>query len=336
MTNPFRSVIGLRGVDQTAALWINDLPGMSTELVEDLSVPSDKTEDDDPTGVKSVWERLHRLCYERLIGEIEIAISRDDHFRPVLARTQTPQPVYPTAEMAAASHYTGLVVSCGYMPDSRLILHKMLFLAEMEAPTEADLVVIDLRAKRLLLKESRDIEPGLNTLLLDVSTQLKLMGTPLVFVGIDQRNLPLWELEPVRWQTYARQDEGPYRVQPAAYTLADNRPVLASDVMPTGVFVDATHERTLADVLENYQAELRTAYLYLLGSITLTDKLASPNLTLYTASNRMFTDELENRFLSDARRLLAPVARRMYADLTDSLVDRPDDSDLRYYRGSYV
>lgn len=339
LLNPLRSLVGLRGVDTTAQSWVNDLPGLSTELVTSLSQPSDVLglTDTQTTPTAAVWEGVHRNAYERLVSESLLLLSENYDFQPVIARTLEPSRVRPFVTLPAQD---GLfVASLVTIPDSpnALINLRSLTVSVPVLPgnqaIQASVRVYDLDTQAQLYSANHAFNYGVNTIVLN--QQYRTVFTEalrlVVLVNVSQMSLSALN---VAWVSgndcFLIEGKRTLDVVNLSASLIDEKPFVALDIEVT---------RSLDTLLPRLATDLRTAYAYLCGSLLMTEKLASPNLNVFTLTNLQFTERMESQLLTEFKRALRPVVRRLSNELQQqSAVTVPlaTPNEITYRQGSYV
>lgn len=319
MVNPFLKLVGLRG-NGTAQSYVNDLPGISTELVAAL-------ENSDATEVSDVWNRVHAAAYDRIQSEIEAQLSGDNTYSPTIAKTMEPQPL--DGAIDPTDEYQGVALSVPPVSNSRVKLINLVFMADIASSVTAEVIVMDLKRTphREIQRKNYLILPGVNRLPVEINYNIDLLDTPNLFVGIHIGELRLIRLSLPAW------NKPGYRISSASYFGG-----IASVNAPEAyVYLEAEHQRTITATLPRFAEQLRFAYLNLCAHLLLTEKLSSSNFNLFTNTNRLATQEMADKHGEDFLRLLKPVARliRNYLLEGGNLNADPEDNQ-GYYVESLV
>ncbi|WP_234733382.1 hypothetical protein [Tellurirhabdus bombi] len=325
MTNPFTTLVGLKDVT-TAVSYVNDLPGLSTELVEAL-------ETSDAPDAKAVWDRTHRAALDRTISEIEGLLAKEANYNSVLAQMEQPQPLDGVSEPALC--FNGVTIEVPASPNSRLRLMNLTFMANIESSVNAELVIIDLKRKphRELQRMTHLVLPGVNTLPIGIDHNIALLESPRLFIGIKSTSLSLVKLSEPTWSVC----NDSYKVAKAQYVESVAACITNENLPACYVYLEAEHQRTLAAVLPRFAQQLRFAYLNLCGSLLMTEKLGSPNFNLFTNTNREFTIEQEAALEKQFKSSLKPVVRLIRDHLMQVGNLKPNaDDQAGYYSGSFV
>ncbi|MBN8824458.1 MULTISPECIES: hypothetical protein [unclassified Spirosoma] len=337
MLNAFRPLVGLRGVDNSASSWVNDLAGLSTELVGDLALPSDLL-DGDNSPESAVWESVHRNACERLQNEVLLQLSENYDFQPVIMRTLEPSRKRPfvTSSMQDGV-FLATLVTIPYTPNATINLRSLTVSVPVLPGNQrvtASVRVYDLDAQSQLYAAPHEFDAGINTIELNETYRTVLMEPLQLVVMVDASHLPLHALN-VCWNACDNDCaliEGRRTINPAnlAGTLLDEEIYIALDIEVT---------RSLDKLLPRYAKDMQAAYCYLCGSLLMTEKLATPNLSVFTLSNAVFTERMESQLSTDFKRALRPVMRRMSNDLLKKealTVPTATPSEVTYISGSYV
>ena len=103
--NHLIKLVGFRPVSTSAKLWVNDLPGISSELGSALVEGEDIADEDaeGEAGLPSLWGRLSKLAYDTLTLDLEVQLSEKGAFRHEMAYT-THLPVGSTVLAANTEH----------------------------------------------------------------------------------------------------------------------------------------------------------------------------------------------------------------------------------------
>ncbi|WP_080056874.1 hypothetical protein [Spirosoma aerolatum] len=335
--NAFRPLVGLRGVDDTASSWVNDLAGLSTELVGDLALPSDLL-----GGVSypeaAVWEGVHRNACERLQNEVLLQLSENYDFQPVIMRTLEPSRKRPfvTSPMQDGV-FLATLVTIPHTPNATINLRSLTVSVPVlpgNQQVTASVRVYDLDAQSQLYAAPHAFDAGINTIELNESYRTVLMEPLQLVVMVDASQLSLHALN-VCWNDCDNDGvliEGKRTINPAnlADTLLDEEIYIALDIEVT---------RSLDKLLPRYAKDMQTAYAYLCGSLLMTEKLGTPNLSVFTLSNAVFTERMESQLSNEFKRALRPIVRRISNDLLRKealTVPTATPSEVTYISGSYV
>jgi hypothetical protein len=331
ITNPFRSLVGLRGIDTTAQLWVNDLPGMTTELVADLAVPSDLFGAEPETdATAAVWESVHRNAYKKMVDEIRLILGENYDFQPVAARSGEVSRAKPFETLNGA-FWTGIELTADYAANTLVSLHTAtVFVMPQGIPDTGfpgNVRVYDLNSGTLFYSSPVVFHYGVNELPLHLVFRPLLLEPVRLAVLIDQQYVALTEL--CQSAAEGLQLEGVRSILPPDNLLTE-RVYMALDVEVT---------RSLDALLPRYAKDLVSAYSSICGSLLMTEKLTTTNLSVFTLSNPQVAERMETKLCDDFKRALRPVVRLISNELQRKQaltvpVATPDE--ITYSMGSYV
>ncbi|UHG91751.1 hypothetical protein [Spirosoma oryzicola] len=335
--NPFRSLVGLRGVDTVTHAWVNDITGISTELVSDLAQPSDIfgsiSQIADPT--TAVWEGVHREAYEKLVTEIKLQLSENYDFAPVIVRTAQPQRAKPS-ETVAGPFLVGSIATIPYLENATINLNALtVFVVPTGSgsPNQtamASVRVYDMDSQAMFYSAPHEFRFGANTIQLNQPYRTLFLEPLRLGVFVDVSQMWLSELR-LDWGKC----EGDYLLEGARMLNT----VATIDAEKTYVSLDIEVVRSIEPMLTRYAKEMANAYRYLCGSLLMTEKLATPNLSAFTLSNVQMTERLESKLFDDFKRALRPTVRLLSNELQQQQsltipLATPNETTIIY--GSYV
>lgn len=346
MTNPFDTLVGLKGVTTTPpepTLWLNDLPGMSTELVSAVADVEDYTTGD-TDGVKATWARAKRLGLERLRSMIEGELNKSADFQYIGTRTGNLTGSGSQVLIQPSAAWTGYSVTASIAPGDELVIKSIsLDSAETEA-VETTINVFDEKGGVLATK-SVTVEPGYNELVIDCSLRTRFGRLSAVFVGIDTSALALRTLAVGQVWACDAEDHNNRSTDAAFFSLEPSVSAKGSinnlDSLilqgSTGLMLHAMVRRSLVEVMGRHADRLAWGYAHIVGSVLMSEKLASPNVNLFTNTNRLFTEEYEEKLMKDARSLVMPVARSIVIELRPTKAMQADpDFQPGYFNEGFV
>ncbi|OPZ16146.1 MAG: hypothetical protein BWZ05_02063 [Bacteroidetes bacterium ADurb.BinA245] len=160
----YQNYIGLRacpGEEPISGLYINDYPGMSTELL-------DKIASDDQVSYAGVWASVQRQAYTKLKSDVQKALREQAGARldqvifrttkPFVQQWQSIQPLAPGAEFrgvlatSSGSKYLGLRVN-----------KIMIYNAGETAVEDVDIRIIQTQDNKILYQNTENtLNPGMN------------------------------------------------------------------------------------------------------------------------------------------------------------------------------
>ena len=330
MSNPFTNTVGLKGLTTPEpAVLVNDLPGISTELVTALS-------NTDFADAAAVWAKVQRAALDKLRNMVEGQLSRSADFRYVSERTDRLTGKPTNMILLPAPVYRGMVIQAAIANNSELFISRLLVDSASVADVSTVIKAFSGSGKELF---SMDVvvTPDTNAFTLNFGTRSNFGGNALAFVGIDCTNLELRVLGDGQLWNCGFEDFMLDAV--TAPTTGPFRQIDLVDTDTTVVMLEADVRRSLMEVIGRYADRLTWAYAHVCGSLLMAEKLGSANVNLFTNTNRNFTEDREAKFMDEAGVLVKPIARDMLKELVRSnavsdVADRPFDSG--YSNASFV
>ena len=327
MTNPFASLVGLRGLATDVPVWVNDLPGMSSQLVSAV-----RKDDQSAAGT---WERINRLALGKLRSMLESEFNKTGEFAHTVAQTTVWNLKDVPLSVTNPVRLQGCRFRVPYAPYRQLVIQSLRVIVSGSAPVVLPLKVLDLKQGLLLEQVSVPRTAGLGPYsALNINLDVDMYGLD-VFVGVDASVFSLLELggtaRPLTGCSTATMTAGE-QIQssptPSGFTPTDTR-----------VWIAATVSHSLDAIMSGYAPDLSDCYAHLVAALLLTDKLASDRINLYTNTNREYAEELEGKMQGEASLLLRPLARRMVNAINAApsaiVVANPEDQP-GYYVQSLV
>lgn len=334
-TNPFEKTVGLKGVQPdnvSFSVWINDLPGMSTELVSAIADSEDESQDD-PTGVKATWTRVCRLGLETLSTMLEGELSKSADFSYIGDRTGDMVEGESELILLPSAQYHGYSVMWNIGYGDELFLKDILLDSASEQPVNTTIKVFSVSGKELFTKDVT-VNPEVNRIDIGYSHKVQLGRDMFFFVGVDCTELSLRSLGSGQCIGGVTNSMQPARMAVSGlHKLGDTTAAETS-----GILLNAFIRRSLIDQIAKYEDRFRWAYAYVVGSLLMTEKLASPNINLFTNTNRMFTEEHRVELMDEAKKKVCPIARDIIKALRPTpALQQPNPDDQRgYYSGSFI
>lgn len=163
MTNPFATTVGLKGVTTGSPIaWINDLPGLSTELVAAVADAEDEAVDD-ADGTKTTWARVQRLGLEKLLSMIEGELSKSADFQYIGTQTGDLIGDAPGIIQLASANYVGFLIMAPIKTADELYIKRFFVDSAMEEPVDTTIKVFNAAGIELASKVVT-VEPDYNEL----------------------------------------------------------------------------------------------------------------------------------------------------------------------------
>jgi len=328
MANPFDSLVGLRSITSgERSVWVNDVTGISTELVSAVSNPED-------TDTAGVWSRVNRSAYDKLLSIIEGELAKVADFRFVMGQTMPPDAVSNPVSVGAPG-LEGAALTIPYENYSAITVNELRLISLTGDDTETTVYVFDLLTGLQLKSQAVTVSYGYNAISLTDILLPNLFGGRDLFVGIDASALSLRQIadRSGRWDGSSSGFDLQYGYLP----LTGDRKRVNFTQAEGMIWVDATVRCSLDDVVKKYAKSLAWGYAYLLGSMLMAEKLASPRFNLFTNTNRLYTEELEPKLMDEAKSRIRTVCKTILRELRQTPALQPDsDSQAGYFSGSFV
>jgi len=322
MANCFDAHIGLKGcstVIPTSGLYVNSLPGISTELVDKIATA-------DQVSYRGVWKDILAISKTQLLNDLVNGLSEQINFHQIVYQTKRPRPSRTKETIPAFAEYRGVFIQA---PESRYSQIRIKNLFVYSAALIDALVTVktwNVWDGSEINSQDITLSPGFNEIALNLDIDLKFSENT-VFIGVDSSILDtIYFLQeaPDYWNFW--DDECPYYqgqlwsnqlllIQPASMSVADtpDYSTVVRQGRPAGVWVQAevicSSELFLC---ENITA-FTTAILYLLGHNLLLYKIASPRQNFFTYWKESITEQLlvdyKQKYKSNLKRSLAAVPK---------------------------
>lgn len=295
--------------------YINELPGMSTELV-------DKIANSEQINFAGVWADVQKNALRRFKDDTINLMYDYIKFNSIIYQTRRliKSQINSLIPVPASSVYTGIYQM---VPESKYAEYRLngvwVYSSQIVTTT---LKVWDLNDGSILYTKSIDLIVGLNYV--DIKQVFELKYRILeMFIGVDTSNFDSIQTLNDYYYWYdsdmacAAQNtfgysalRGFFQFYPA--TFDSNTTPQYSNIIKTGIgkgiTVDAEIRCSIDQFLYDNREFLKTALLYLLGAEMLLHKRNSPRLNFYTASNLEQTEEarltFEGRYKSNLKRAL--------------------------------
>lgn len=316
-----------------SGVWINDYPGMSTELM-------DKIASDDQATFIGVWNSVQRQAFNKFKTDVakvlrEAANARMDQVifqtqKPFVQQWQQIQTTGPDAKLKgclaslAGGKYLGLRVK------SILVYN-----AETTVVENVPIKIYQSQNASIVFETEFDLQPGMNripvnqvftsdfdkvefVLLVDTSTFSTLNGPFMDYTWN-------WFSDDCasRWSAWFPRGATSYPVEaPLNYDLGNDWKQISNQ---TGIYWDAEFVCSLDSFICSQRFNLVDAYARLLSSELLRTKLASQRVNYFTQSNREITATNQTAFVAEYEIALSEWAQQLNLK-GESLCFNCDDS----------
>lgn len=308
--------IGLKNCtlpDPESGLYVNDLPGMSTELV-------DKIANSEQINFSGVWASVQKRALLRLSNDVTSQLYEWVKLNQIIYQTRRLLKSQPNGVIIIAMEplYAGIYQM---VPESKYAEFRLndMYIYSFQTVTTT-LKVWDMNDGSEIYTKSIDLVPGLNHI-----TQIGLV-VPLkyrimeLFIGVDVSGFDSIQTlnDYYYWYTSdaacAAQTSygygtmrGVFQFMPATYD--PNLPMQLSNLIRggigRGVCMGAEIRCSVEQFIYDNRQVLSQALLYLMGAEILLEKIGSPRLNYFTSSNlestEMMRQMFENRYKSNLK-----------------------------------
>ncbi len=296
--------IGIKGCTlptPVSGKYVNSLPGMSSELLDNIANSEQIT-------FKGVWDDVVQTASDRFKDDIiEQILQRYAVFREVLFQSKKLAKYVRTSEtvIAADNKYRGTYI---FMPER---MYASLYVREIYIYSDVDVSTVikgwDLNDGTEIYNKNVDLSTGFNTVLIEQEFPANWLDLE-VFFGVDGSGFDTLKVRNEDYDMYMgeciRPNRGSccgdYEVEywPATVGLSDDVTYSNIHRQRTGEgFAMRCEVRCSIDqfICENLNT-LERAWMNLLGSQVLYHKLGSSRVNYFTMSNKENTDVLRSSF----------------------------------------
>lgn len=320
--NCLTDFVGLRGCTATnplSGLYINDFPGMQTELLEKISTP-------EQASYVGFWNSTQAVAYSRIKRDVQQALfqyaeARLDQvlFQTSKAFVQQWQQIVP---LPASEQLRGVFVSIsGSKYLGMRIKQIYVFNSGLDSVEDVAISIYQCQDGRVLWTDSFTINPGMNyipvnevffsdfdkiNMMVGVDcTELDTLSGSFVDYGWNQMDIECatrfsyvwrngWNIFPV--------------TAPLNYGIGSD---WTQDSSQSGVYIDAELLCSLDSFICGQREFLSDAWANLLCYQTLWAKVASPRANYFSQGNREFTERAMATFLDEYNASLSIWARQL-------------------------
>jgi hypothetical protein len=295
--------------------YINELPGMSTELV-------DKIANSEQINFAGVWADVQKNAFRRFKDDTINLMYEYIKFNSIIYQTRrlVKSQINALIPVLRSPLYAGVYQMC---PESKYSEYRLNGAWVYSSQTiTTTLKVWDVNDGSVIYTASADLIPGLNYVSIKQIIPLKYRILEM-FIGIDVSNFDSIQTLNDYYYWYdsdmacAAQGSFGYGAQRGFFqfypaTFDSNNVMQYSNIIKSGIgrgiTVDAEIRCSIDQFLYDNREILGSALLYLLAAEMLLHKRSSPRLNFYTASNLEQTEEtrllFEDRYRSNLKRAL--------------------------------
>ncbi len=293
--------IGLKGCSEApeSGFYINGLPGMSTELVDNIA-------NSEQVSYAQVWEDVKQRSFLGLKDDVVNYMYNDpENPKPVNFN----QVIYQTKKLTKKGHnaisvpmsenYSGVYVK---LPESKYV---EFYFREIYVFSDRDIETVlkvwDLNDQSILLEKEISLSEGLNTVLVDTTFLLRY-GVLELFIGVDtsEFNSIQTKIDFYGWydcEYSCCMDNGSIMIDPATLLIGEDATFSNLERGEgNGISIGAEVKCSVDDFICENRKTLLRAIWYLLACEMLMQKIGSPRLNYFTASNLEQTEYLMNSF----------------------------------------
>lgn len=297
--NCLDNFIGLKNCSDStpeSGYFINGLPGMSTELVDNIA-------NSEQVSYAGVWSAVKSRAFMRLKDDVINYLYNDPenkkpvNFNQVIYQTKRLTKKTHSSEVVLASeNYNGVYVK---LPESKYV---ELYIREIYIYSDQDITtsmkVWDINDGSILYEQEIDLIVGFNTILVDQTFLLKY-GILELFIGVDasEFNSIKTHMDSYYWydcDMSCCSDEGGIVINAASLSIGDSATFANIDRNGSGkgIAIGADVRCSIEDFICENRKLLTRAIWYLLACEMLMEKIGSPRLNYFTASNLEQTNYL--------------------------------------------
>jgi hypothetical protein len=310
--------IGLKNVTTApeSGLFINSLPGMSTELADKIA----STEEVDAEGV---WNDVQTWAFLRFKNDVVNTIGEEVKLNQIIYQTKRPKVYRNQAEINLGANYRGVVVQ---VPESKYVAF---YLKEVyvfsDAVAQTTIKVFDLNDGVEVHTQDELLSLGLNTIKIDKTFSLTNFGGINLFIAVDGTNFNTISFYPEYFDFYDCHNMCHSGIQnfhgqtysliiePAEIPLSSDMDFdnLTKFSDGRGVAIGAEIQCSVEEFICQNKKSLEQCLLYLLGAEMLLQKLGSFRLNFFASTNLELTNanrvEFEKRYYSNLKRTLSSI-----------------------------
>lgn len=323
MANTFDNLVNLTPIDDGTTHLVNDLTGLSAEMVDSL------TRSGDNESLASLWLRTKTNALEKITVDFEELMAEKRDFRHELCQTLNPAPD-PKVAFESYTDYVGALLQVAYNEYTSVKLLQLVLWAESSGT--AQVRVWDDTLRKSLLDSEKTLTAGINRI------DINLAAIPLDFAGLSLF-VGVKTTVKLRPMYSNRGFQGAVCGIAAVYSARlDNSgetwhwsggtsPVhlMAKVIGDIGALVVANRER------------LAPAFRYLCGHLLLKERLASDEFNGFTNTNQLKMEELRDDYQVQYKSHLTKAIKTVYTNLEDSeAIGINTEHQGGWFTGSYV
>lgn len=314
-----KDYVGIKGCTPVplSGKYINQLPGMSTELIDNIASKDQIT-------YVGVWNDIQDMSYMQFKSDVANYILTDRNYEYQETFYQTRKIAKYTNDLILeGSNYRGIHVK---MPDSKyseLFVKSIQLISKNEISSK--IIIIDLNNNSKIDEIEVDLIIGLNEISIDKKYFSKFQ-TLNFFIGI-QENFETVEVKPEYYFmdsdcecSHHFNQDNEYRYYPAIFDLTNG--FLDETGAGQGFALDAEINCSLDAYICDFKEKFLTAWMHILAYQTLFYKIGSPRVNMFTTSNLQQTIFLRDEFISTYKKEIRKAVRSIPLDNLCAMCDQ--------------
>lgn len=322
MANPFDGIVNLSSVDDAETNLVNDLEGVSVDMVDGL-LQADET-------LEQYWTKIKNNALERLIIDFEVLLAEKRDFMHEMAES-IPFTPCPTEPFTRYFGYSGAVIEFCYQKYCQLSINEVCVWAQSAGT--AQVVVYD----RLLLTQvgetlSVNLTQGLNRIA--VNRLFPVQMDVELFVGLKTSV----NLKAVWGNKGFHGGKSEVACVSNSNTGEDLVEVTAAKGGTWPVHVNFSIKGDINDLVGKNVTKLASAYRYLCAYLLLQGRASSDNHNEFTNTNLLKVEELRDQHHTQYKSQLTKAVKVIYvaAESVSEAFGTNVEHQGGYFLGSYV
>lgn len=323
MANTFDNLVNLAPVNNGTTHLVNDLTGLSAEMVDSL------TRSGDSEDLEGLWTRIKTNALEKITIDFEVLMAEKRDFRHELCQTINPTP-NPKLAFESYDDYSGALLQVAHNEYTAVKLTQLVLWAETNGMAQVT-VWDEMLRKNLLQVDDKALVAGINRIDID------LVAIPLDFAGLSLFAGVKTSVK-LRPMTVNKGFRGAVCGIASVYSAVwgDNQEAKGTtNLFP--VHLSAKVIGDIASLIVSNREKLAPAFRYLCGHLLLKERLASDEFNGFTNTNQLKMEELRDDYHTQYKSQLTKAIKTVYTNLEDSeVIGTNAEHQGGYFVGSYV
>jgi len=325
MANTFDGLVNLAPVDSGSTYLVNDLTGLSQEMVDSLTRSGDNESIDD------LWTRVKTNALEQLTLDFEVQLAEKRDFRHELCETVPPTPD-PLQPFTSYHGYHGVVFEMNYQKHVGVSMIQLIVWAQSSGTAQVVVYDRDILTE-LWRKDDQALTAGINRIPIVLATKIVDLGGFCLFAGLKTSTLlrPMWANKGF---------SGAVCGVAEVYNSSTNNDLTENTKAVGGqwpVHLDCKVVGDIAGMVTQRKDKLASAFRYLCGHLLLKERLASDEFNGFTNTNQMKMEELRDDCHVQYKSHLTKAIKTIYTNLEESQVTGTNtEHQGGWFMGSYV